>query len=70
MCVAKCYAGNIVSRPNKGNRTGVPTTSVRRTVNLCYDGEFSPTGSSSLSYPGHRSSSILTAAERKQQVHV
>lgn len=70
VCVAKCYAGNIVPRPCTGNRTGVRATSARRTVNSCYDGEFSPTGSSSLSYPGHRSSSILTAAERKQQVHV
>ncbi|KAK9310224.1 hypothetical protein QLX08_000265 [Tetragonisca angustula] len=68
-CVAKCYAGgnNIVPRPNTGNRTGVPATSARRTVNSCYDGEFSPTGPSSFSCPGRRSSSVSTAAERKQQ---
>lgn len=74
MCVAKCYAGSIVPRPNTGSRTGVPATSARRTVNSYYedDGEFSPTGTSSfLSYTEHRSSSILTAAAgRKQQVYV
>ncbi|CAD1473477.1 unnamed protein product, partial [Heterotrigona itama] len=64
MCVAKCYAGSIVPRSSTGNRT-----SARRTVNSYYeDGEFSPTGSSSLNCTEHRSSSILTAAaERKQQ---
>lgn len=69
MCVARCYAEKIVLCSKTSNKTGVRITSIGGTVNSYYDCEF-PSGSSSSSYPEHRSFSILAAAERKQQVCV